>query len=228
MPTSLVRRRILSILFVPAQIFVAYTTKYGTPVQDWSDKSKDVSVQGRKAIPPTHVRQGPFLSWAGFEAVCQDFNIITAPSSSATDPSSTHLRPLAHHHPSHQYFVRDTPLGHHEPSKPSTPASASKPTRQPDPPVKVSLVGTPTRGLLSRVQASIVFMSACVHGPVVASFPAGGKDDSVFSGENAKRDRIARGGRSAGEKETMGHTEDDAAYWHVSFTILSGYSKRRK
>lgn len=170
-------------------------------------------------MPQAHLRhQGPFLTWAAYEAVCQDFHIIIAPTSSVAGPTSPHPHPLGNPHHTHQP-VRGNPLDQHQrqPSKASPRASASKAARQPDDsPTRAFSAETPINGLLSRVQACIAFVCACTRRSSVASFPNDGKSDGVVSGENARREKMSRGG-SAEEKETTSCTEEDAAYWRVSF-----------
>lgn len=199
--------------FPSGQIFFAYTKRYANSAQGWSEDGKNLSVQGRKAMPQAHHRQGPFLSWAGFEAVCQDFHITATPSSPVVDHSSRHPRALADHHHAHHHPLRVISLDHQPPTKASPGASAPKATRQQDSPTRASSGETPSRGLLSGVQVCIGFVSACTQGSMVASFPNGGKSGSAVGGENARRDRTSRGGSAEG-RERMSNTEE---HWLVSF-----------
>lgn len=205
-----------------AQIFFEYTKKFARPAQDCLEESKNLLVRGRKAMPQSLHIQGPFLSWAGFQAVCQDFDITTAATSSLEAPASRHSRPLANRfHQTHQP-VRGAPLGHQKSPKASPGASASKTTCQPGSSMVLS-VETPSSDLLSGVQACIAFFSACTHRSQVASFPNGGQSDGIATDENARRDRTSRGS-SAQEKERMSCTEEDTAYWRVSSIIQ--YARR--
>lgn len=183
-----------------------------------------LSMQGRTAMPQTYLQQGHFLSWAGFEAVCQDFHITNAPISSAVGPDSRHPPLLANYDHAH---VRGTSLNHQLPSKAKPGAFSSKTIRQPDPSARVFSGETPSRGLLSGVQVCIAFVSACTHRSLVASFPNDGKSDGVVSGENGSRRRMSRGSLAT-EKERMSCAEEDAAYWRVSrfFKYAQPTSKR--
>ena len=174
-------------------------------------------------MPQTNLRQGPFLAWAGFEAVCRDFHITTTPIPPAMgSPNSRHPQPShdhAHHEPD-----RGAPLGHQPPSKAKPGASSSKMTRQPDCPAsRLSPAETPSGGVLSRVQACIAFVSACTERFMVASFPNGGKSDGVFSGDNARRDKASRG--SSAED---GCAEGDAPHWRVSCFFKHARSTKKK
>lgn len=207
--------------FPSSQIFFAYTKKYVKSAQDWSAISKVLSVQGRKVMPQAYLHQGPFLSWAGFEAVCQDFHIIITPVSSVAGSDSPHPRTLGNHHQTRQH-IRQQNRGS-SPDRPKPPiaspdASASKTTHDPDSPNRAFSVETLGRGLLSEVQACIAFVSACTHRSMVASFPNGGNSDLIVSGEDAKIGRTSRGS-SAEERGNESRTEEDAAYWRVSYVF---------
>lgn len=187
--------------FPSVQIFFAYTQQYAKSAKDWLEDSKRLSVQGRKSMPQAHLRQDPCLSWAGFEAVCQDFHIIATPVSSIVGPASRHPRPQANPHPTHQ-------------PKAGPGGSASKTTRYPDSPTRVFSVEAPSSGLLSAVQICIAFVSACTHRSMVASFPNDGQSDGIASGDNARRDNTPRGGSA--EEKRLSCAEEDAAFWQVS------------
>lgn len=207
------------------QIFHAYSKQYANSAQDCLEGNKSLPLQRRKAMPQKHLRQDSFLSWAGFEAVCQDFHIITAAVSTVVGPASPNSCPQADHHHRHQPS-RGAPLDHNPPSKASPGASASKTTNQPASHTRIFSVETPSSGLLSEVQGCIAFVSACTHRPVVASFPDGEKSDGIVGGENARRDRILHGG-AAEERGRISCTEDDAGYWRVS-SVRESTKKNRQ
>lgn len=195
------------------QIFFAYVKQNAKPAQTSSEDGKGLS--GRAAVPQSHLRQGPLLSWAGFEAICQVFHITTSPISTAVGPDPRHPPPPAHHHHAHHQPIRGAPLSNHPLSKAKPGAPGSKMTRQPDSPTRGFSGETPSRGLLSGAQVCIAFVSACSHSSMVASFPNDGKSDGVVSGESARRHKMFYAGSSE-ENERTSCAENDAAYWRVS------------
>lgn len=98
------------------------------------------------------LRRGPFLSWSGFEAICDDFNIAAAVSTT-----------FPHHH--HATVTSSMPRS---PSS-QRPSEISPNTRAENAEWVVA-----EGFLLNTFQATIAFTSACTHGSVVASFPEGG------------------------------------------------------
>lgn len=195
-----------------SQIFLAYTEKYASPAQAFVDGMGHERTHGRKTAPHSFPRKGALLSWAGFEAACQDFNIVpiaTVKPSVATTAATVHHRALAQQNHRRQHHPRNTSLDHQRAPKTTPVPSASKTDSQLDSP-------TTTSGLLSGVQACIAFLSACTLGSVVASFP---NDNGIggFGGERAKRapHGFSRGG-SAAEDERICGDENGSAYWRVS------------
>lgn len=215
----------------PRQIFEVYAQKYAVSVQHLSDDThgnpdKHVRLLGRKPTPQARLRQGPFLSWHGFEAICRDFNI--APAATPTGSrASRHLHPLANRrqrqrHSSGSNRQRRGVLEDHQRSprtSPGPPAAAVTPQRGSGP--RVFFSQTRGNGLLSGVQARIAFVSACTHGSVVASFPS----DGSWSGNNGGDGRGSNGrvgdssvpdsAGSAGRSEMISGSKA-AAYWRVS------------
>lgn len=177
------------------------------------DDTNHVWLNGRKVAPGAYHRQGSFLSWSGFEAVCQDFSIVTTTTialgamtraniAAAAGSVSPHQPPLTNHH-HHNSSSNDTNnnFNRHQSSRGSLPSDPKRPprtsltspavkaTRRPDSPATASRRILSTRmssgGLLSEVQACIAFVSACTHGSAVASFP--NDDGRGGSGNSAPR-----------------------------------------
>ncbi|CAB1108314.1 unnamed protein product [Ectocarpus sp. CCAP 1310/34] len=231
------------------EIFDVYCRKNAQPAKKCSDDGhgttgKHVWLQGRKATPRAFNRQGPFLSWPGFESVCHDFNITTA---ATVSPAADLSHPPAqnnHHDRSnttHHAQFRSTSPDNHRHRSPKTNAAAPAATvvpRTSSPPPRMLLGDTATAvgGLLSRLQARIAFVSACTHGSVVASFP---DPDGTSVGNNV----VVSGGRGGGgerecrtdagiagtepgrveEGDGIPSTDGDTAYWRaVERVILSG------
>lgn len=96
------------------------------------------------------LRRGPFLSWSGFEAICDDFNIAAA------------VTTTSHHHAT----VTS--------SMPRSPSSQRPSEILPKTRVENTEWVVAEGFLLNTFQATIAFTSACTHGSVVASFPEGG------------------------------------------------------
>ncbi|CAM9356453.1 unnamed protein product [Ectocarpus sp. 8 AP-2014] len=232
-----------------ARIFDVYCRKHALPAKKCSDDGhgttgKHVWLQGRKATPGAYNRQGPFLSWPGFESVCHDFSITTAVTVSPA-ANRSHLPSQNSHHDHsttkhHAQFRSTSPDHRHHRSpriNPAAPAATVMP-RPSSPPPRMLLGDTATAfgGLLSRLQARIAFVSACTHGSVVASFP---DPDGTSGGNNAVVNGGGGGGGGRGcrtgagivgtepgrveEGDGIPSTDGDTAYWRaVEEVILSG------
>lgn len=133
------------------------------------------------------LRHGPFLSWSGFEAICDDFKIAAAVAAAAA-PS--------HHHHNHVAVASNVPR-----------SRSDQQTRDIPPKIRVENAEcVVTEGfLLNTVQARIAFTSACTHGSVVASFPEGGGSRSAVRDNNSG---------PSGERITR-EEEEEEAYWQV-------------
>ncbi|CAM9663336.1 unnamed protein product [Ectocarpus sp. 6 AP-2014] len=233
-----------------ARIFDVYCRKHAQPATKCSDDGhgttgEHVWLQGRKVTPRAYLRQGPFLSWPGFESVCHDFSITTAAtvSPAADRPHSPaqhnhHDRSITEHHAQ----FRSTSPDHHRHRSPRTNPAAPAATVMPRssaPPPRMLLRDTATAvgGLLSRLQARIAFVSACTHESVVASFPdpdgTSGGNNVVVNGAGGGAG--GRGCRTGGagiagtepgrveEGDGIPSTDGDTTYWHaVEQVILSG------
>lgn len=108
-----------------------------------------MKLQGREVRLQVFLRHGPFLSWSGFEAMCNDFKIA------AVTPTAL---PQAH-----AVLV------------PASSSSQQLEPPTPSPTVQEDLrYWTPAEGyLLNAAQARIAFVSACTNRSMVASFPEG-------------------------------------------------------
>lgn len=217
-----------------SQIFLAYAEKYTSPAQAFVDSKGHERTHGRKTTRHSFPRKGASLSWPGFEAACQDFNIVptaTVKPSLATTAAAFHHRGLTQDTPRRQHHPRNTSLDHQRAPRTSPAPSASKTgSRRPDSPTRMLSVETSTSGLLSEVQACIAFLSACTLGSAVASFPCD-NGSGVFSGDKAERvsNGLSRGG-SAAEDEKISGDENGSAYWRVSVLpcIISIDSGRKR
>ena len=204
-----------------------YTKKHTIPAQGCVDNNGHETAHRRKAAPHSPPRKGSFLSWSGFEAVCQDFNIVATASvkpSAATNAAVDRQCTQAHHNHRRQHHPRSAPPGHQRSPRASPASSASRAECPLESPKRMISVETTTSGLLSGVQACIAFLSSCTHGSVVASFPNDGKGTGGFSGDRAKRvpGRSSRGGSAAGDERKWGD-EGGPAYWRVSGSTRRTY-----
>ncbi|CAM9154519.1 unnamed protein product, partial [Hapterophycus canaliculatus] len=217
-------------------IFAVYAKRHTESLQQLNDDvsgnaDKHTWLHGRKTAPQVCLRQGPPLSWGGFEAICRDFNI--APVVTQTDSSaSRHLHPLA----SGRHNQRQTSKNHqsrdglqnHQRSPRTNPSPATTTTPRHDSSPRLLFSQTRGSGLLSGMQARIAFVSAYTHGSVVASFPdhgdgsghhgGGGRGSNDGGGDSSVPDNAGTTGR--GE---MGSGSRDAAYWRdMERVVLAG------
>lgn len=221
------------------QIFSAYTEKYTIEVSTCLDDKMRVWLQGRKVTPQVYLRQGPFLSWSGFEAVCQDFSIATTTAAigvmsrtKAAGVTGSASSPHHHHHNNNNSNINSInhsrhstqgalPSDHQRPPRTSPAFLAVKGACRPDSDTTgVLSTQTPSGSLLSGVQACIAFVSACTQEFAVASFPSddGGSGNSDAGDGSVKKlpsqiycgDSTDKGGKRTSDNE------DDAAYWRVS------------
>ncbi|CAM9277733.1 unnamed protein product, partial [Pylaiella littoralis] len=217
-------------------IFSAYTEKYTVEVSTCLDDKMRVRLQGRKVTPQVYLRQGPFLSWSGFEAVCQDFSIATTTAAigvmsrtKAAGVTGSASSPHHHHHNNNNNNINSInhsrhstqgalPSDHQRPPRTSPSFLAVKGACRPDSDTTgVLSTQTPSGSLLSGVQACIAFVSACTQGFAVASFPSddGGSGNSDAGGGSVKKlpSQIYRGDSTDKGGKRTSDNEDDAAYW---------------
>lgn len=186
----------------PVQIFTAFverytvSTAYPFSADDGGGNECDNAACSR--LPPVNFRRyrsrGPLLSWAGFEAVCHHFAIAKSDSgSNEISNRGVNKVPLTHHHQDARRAPTDTSI--HRPQEGELAALA---------------IVTAEDVWLTEVQIMVVFLCACTHGSVVASFPDHTSAATMAAAERCSEDVDGR----------RRHDEEEE-YWKAGLSVCT-------